>query len=139
AATQRAQGKGIELVRVPPAREVLINAKTAPVVREAVKARADDLGISRKVRDPLLESVHQGVYPDHSDAWAPFAYGAAETLWEHLAGIDHTVLWDDELTSQQRWDEFLEEQKRLSNDASQSGVVAPTVETLFKFTSEHER
>jgi transcription-repair coupling factor (superfamily II helicase) len=139
AGTQRAMAEKLDSACIPPAREVLVNSKTASGVREQVKARADDLGISRKVRDPLLASVHQGVYPDHCDAWAPFAYPDTETLWEHLSGVRHLVVWDDELTCQQSWDEFAEEQKKLSEDAARSGVIAPTFETLFRYPPERDR
>ena len=82
-ATQRTlnlnEEEKIESLLIPPAREVLINSETAPLLRQRVKTRADDLGISRGVRDPILASIHPGSYAEHSDVWAPFAYESPET------------------------------------------------------------
>jgi transcription-repair coupling factor (superfamily II helicase) len=127
----------LEIV-IPPAREVLINSSTLPFLREKLKARADDLGISRAVRDPILASVQEGIYPDHSDAWAPFAYpNQTSTLLEYLPP-GSAIVWNDELSILQNWDVFLEEQKRLSGDAPGSGLILPAPEELFAWNSKTE-
>jgi transcription-repair coupling factor (superfamily II helicase) len=136
-ATQRAATETLPGCRIPPAREVLIDVETAPRIRERLKARADDQGIPRTARDPILASVGDGVYPDHCDAWAPFAYERPATLWDHLPG-GFVAAWNDELTCQQEWDRFLEEQRRLSGDAPAAGVVLPAVEALFPWNKQLE-
>jgi transcription-repair coupling factor (superfamily II helicase) len=138
AATQRTlKDSALKSFVIPPAREVLINRETAPTLREKLKARADDQGISRGVRDPILAMVQDGMYPDHSDAWAPFAYESPGTLWEHAEGCP--VLWVDELSCQQDWDQFVETQGRLAAEAQASGTIAPKVDELFRWTPALER
>lgn len=137
-ATQRALEGDLVRVTLPPAREVLINRETVVLARERVKGRADDLGMPRLQRDPILAGVQAGNYPDHSDAWAPFSYSDAECLWDYLpSGV--RVLWYDELACQQEWDAFIETQRRLANDALQSGVVGPEVEALFPWGPSLEK
>ncbi len=137
-ASQRASEGEITELTLPPAREVLINRYTTPSVREKVKAQADDLGMPRTARDPILASVQAGNYPDHSDAWAPFAYADAARLWDYISP-DTAVAWVDELSCQQSWDEFLESQKRIASDALESRVIAPQVEQLFNWTPSLEQ
>jgi transcription-repair coupling factor (superfamily II helicase) len=136
--SQRARDREISKLRLPPAREVLINRKTSASLRERVKARADDLGISRAVRDPILASIHEGVFPDHSDAWAPFAYENRATLLDHLPPGTR-VVWGDELSISQNADSFLEEQKKLSSAPEGSGSVLPAVESLFSLGDSLDR
>ena len=92
----------------------------------------------RPQRDPILAGVQAGNYPDHSDAWAPFAYEAPARLWDYLPPSTQ-ILWNDELSCQQDWDEFLETQKRLAGDALQSGVVGAPVPELFAWTPELDK
>lgn len=115
---------------IPPAREVLINLETFSLVREKLKARADDAGVPRPIRDPVLNSVQEGMYPDHSDAWAPFAYENPGTFWDYL-DPSWPVAWYDELSCNQVWDEFIAEQEKLAQEAPTSGVIAPLPMELF--------
>jgi transcription-repair coupling factor (superfamily II helicase) len=134
--TQRAAGEpGFSLteVLIPPAREVLINAETLPLIRERLKARADDEGISRAIRDPILSSLNDGIYPDHSDAWAPFAYEQPSSLIDLLPD-DTLIVWDDELSCEQAWDAFREDQSRLSKDAVSADLIVPVFDQLFRWT-----
>lgn len=137
-ATQRTLETELKELAIIPAREVLINRDTVALAREGVKARADDLGMPRAQRDPILAGVQSGNYPDHSDAWGPFAYSEPACLWDYLPP-GASVLWNDELSCQQSWDEFLETQKRLCGDALQSGVVGAPVAELFAWTPALEK
>ncbi|MGK5083600.1 transcription-repair coupling factor [Bdellovibrionota bacterium FG-1] len=132
-ASQRAKTGEISSLSFSPAREILINHETTPLIREQVKVRADDMGMPRASRDPILAGVQPGHYPDHCDAWAPFAYPRPACLWDHLSP-DTQVIWNDELTCQQYWDEFFKEQIRLSAASPQSRVVAPAAEQLFTWS-----
>ncbi|MEK6578605.1 MAG: CarD family transcriptional regulator, partial [Bdellovibrionota bacterium] len=119
-------------VTIPPAREVLINSKTLSTLREKLKTSADDRGITRAVRDPVMASIQDGIYHDHSDGWAPFAYPEPSTLIDHLP--EHTeIVWVDELTCLQSWDEFLEDQLHLAAESPVNGVVLPAAADLFLF------
>ena len=144
-------GKSLPKLTIPPAREVLVNAQTTPRLRERLKARADDLGISRAVRDPILQNLQatlvDGVYPDRSDAWAPFAYEKHETFWDYLpqsggpAAADDTgwpIIWIDELACQQEWDGFLEHQRHLAPQATEAGIIVPAVEELYRWSTAEE-
>ncbi len=140
-ATQRtvsAETSDLSHVCVPPAREVLINSATTSRVREKVKERADDRGVPRAARDPVMASIHSGNYPDHSDAWAPFAYEKTETLLDYL-GPSGSAVWIDELSILQRWDEHLDEQKRLSSEADHPELILPSVDELYLWKAEIER
>jgi transcription-repair coupling factor (superfamily II helicase) len=137
-ATQRATAGELTALKLPPAREVLLNRETTALARERIKARADDLGMPRPVRDPILGGVQAGNYPDHSDAWAPFAYAEPARMWDYLPPASQ-VIWVDELASHQEWDEFAETQRRLAGEALQSRLVGPPVEALFTWDEALER
>jgi transcription-repair coupling factor (superfamily II helicase) len=119
-------------VLIPPAREVLINAETLPMIRERVKKHADELGISRAIRDPIISALNDGTYPDHSDTWAAFAYENPATLMDFI-GENSLIIWNDELSSEQEWDRFKAEQKNLEKASIESGVIAPAFEDLFRW------
>ncbi|MBS1963351.1 MAG: transcription-repair coupling factor [Bdellovibrionales bacterium] len=113
-----------------PAREVLINSETVASVREGLKARADDAGISRALRDPLLERVHAGSYPESADFWSAFAYpGKARTLFEFLPWSRVAVI--DALGAEQGWDAWVADQREREKEALESGVVLPKIEEEF--------
>ncbi|OFZ20101.1 MAG: transcription-repair coupling factor [Bdellovibrionales bacterium GWB1_55_8] len=131
-ASQRAATTKLASIDLYPAREVLINSSTAPLVRDRLKARADDVGISRAIRDPIMSTVHAGIYPDHSDAWASFAYEKPETALNHLPDDLH-VLWNDELECEAQWTSYLEEQRARALEAPESRVIAPAPQELFLF------
>ncbi|MFL5812047.1 MAG: transcription-repair coupling factor [Bdellovibrionia bacterium] len=140
-ATQRTASPEVpdlQVVTVPPAREVLINSVTTSRVREKVKARADDRGVPRPVRDPVMASIHSGNYPDHSDAWAPLAYENPATLLDYL-NDGATTFWVDELSILQRWDEHLDEQKRLSSESDHPELILPAVEELYQWSPSAEK
>jgi transcription-repair coupling factor (superfamily II helicase) len=140
-ATQRANvaiSDPVERFFIPPAREALINHETTVIVRERLKARADDSGIHRNIRDPILEATQEGTYPDHSDAWAPFAYQHPSTLWDHVPKT-WPVVWADPDACLTEWGRFFEEQKQLSQGAGASGIILPSAEELFRWSSEREQ
>lgn len=134
--SQRSDEGELNQLVVIPAREVLINPETAARVRERLKETADDRGIHRSLRDPILASIHDGVYPDHSDTWGPFAYEEPGNLWEYLGENTWALVWDDELSVQQSWDEFLADQKPLLEKAE---VIVPAIDQLFRATSTLDR
>ena len=127
-----------ELV-VPPAREVVINSETIPGLRERLKSSADDRDVPRSVRDPLLEQIRNASYPDHCDTWAAFAYETPASLWDYLEGTSEvSVIWSDEMSCLQNWDEFFEEQKAAAQDAPTSGLVVPDPSRLFPWKGSLE-
>lgn len=113
-----------------PAREVLINSDTASLVREGLKQRADDEGIPRSLRDPLLKRVHAGSYPESADFWAAFAYpGKAKTLFEFLPWSRVAVI--DTLGAEQGWDAWVSDQREREKEAIGSGIILPRIEDEF--------
>lgn len=131
--SQRTSTEGRDSLRelaIPPAREVLIQSATAASLRERVKARADDLGVSRAVRDPVLSAIQNLAYPEHCDAWAPFAYEKSSTLFDHIPPGTRAA-WVDELGCQQEWDRFVQQQITLESDAPHAGLILPRVGELF--------
>ncbi len=137
--TQRAQtekGTGtLEKILLPPAREVLINSTSSTYLRACLKNLADHLGIPRAIRDPILSTIREGIYPDSCDSWAPFAYEKPETFWEYLP-IHTPVIWMNEDRCQLEWKEFFSEQRNFFEDPSRSEQLCPPVESLFSWNSE---
>lgn len=129
--TQRASKEEILSVRIPPAREVLINSSTAARIRQKLKERADNLGVSRAIRDPLLESIHKGTYPDHCDAWSDFAYEQTATFWDYLPA-NTRVVWVDHYSCIEKWAAYLKEQVDNSNPE----IVLPPVDHVYRWNEE---
>jgi transcription-repair coupling factor (superfamily II helicase) len=124
-------------ISIPPARETLINAKTYPYLRSQIKLDADQRGISRQVRDPIIESFDVGVYPDHSEAWAAYAYPEKTTLLDHLSP-DWILGWWDQIACEQRFDEDFRQERKFYSDP-QSGLILPPPIVLFEYGDEHFR
>jgi len=128
-------------LRIFPAREVLINSETQGRLRERVKAFADNRDIPRRVRDPVLESIQNGFYPDHSDTWAPFAYDLNCTFIDHLSEKFAFVL-NDEAAINQESEQYLSDQciqeEKLKNAPDQARLIVPGVEKLFQWGSGYE-
>lgn len=125
-------------IEIPPAREVLINQQTAPRLRERLKTFADDAGIPRSVRDPVLHSIHEGIYPDHCDAWAPFAYESPGNAWDYFR--DSTIVFIDELGAMQVLDAHMQELKKTAaEDSKDAGIILPPPCDLFSWTPELDR
>ncbi len=133
--TRSTDGNDLKELRIPPAREVLINPGTATQLRERLKTHADDLGIPRSVRDPILSAIREGIYPDHSDTWVPFVYSNPSTLWEYLFQNNDEgaplVIWNDELSCQQSWKQFYEEQSELSSELEKGSKILPQLKDLY--------
>ena len=140
AATQRTLDPGpqpLQTLRLGPAREVLIHSRSLPRLRERLKTWADEAGVPRQIRDPLLEALDSGAYPDHSDCWAPFAWETPGRLENHLQPSWPRIVLD-ELSCSQVWDEFRAEQKDAVQEMARSGVIAPPFEALFSWGDEKE-
>ena len=128
---QRTLGEvSLEQCSFGPAREILINPETVSSIREALKQRADDEGVSRAVRDPLLARVHAGSYPEMADFWAAFAYpGRAKTLLEFRPWARVAVV--DALGTEQGWDAWLSDQREREKEALGTGIILPRLEDEF--------
>lgn len=121
----------LEEFRFGPAREVLINSETISSVRENLKQRADDEGVPRSVRDPLLERVHAGSYPESSDFWSAFAYpGEARSLLQYFPWNRVAVV--DPFGTEQEWDAWLADQREREKEALKSGIILPQIDDEFE-------
>ncbi|MCM2278020.1 MAG: transcription-repair coupling factor [Oligoflexia bacterium] len=129
-ATQRTLGEPVARLVVPPAREVLVNASTSGTIRERLKARADDLGIRRSIRDPMLASIQGGNYPEHCDAWAPFAYDTPGEFWDYFPH-EGQVIWSDELGCLEAWEGFRSRQEELSAESVKNDLILPPAGELY--------
>ncbi len=125
---------GANGITVLPCREVLINASTAPQIREALKLHADDAGIPRTVRDPILSSLAPGAYPERAEAWAPFAFPSPASLASFIPSSACWVMWDD-LGCDQAWDEFWQKERqshsRLVDNPDLAGSILPPPERAY--------
>jgi transcription-repair coupling factor (superfamily II helicase) len=108
--SQRTGSQELSSVFISPCREVLINRETVGRVRERLKAHADETGIPRSVRDPVVEQTSSGLHPEFSESWSPFAYETSASLWDHLPS-DAALLVVDELSCQQSFDQWREEER----------------------------
>lgn len=137
------QDSFLSKIIIPPARELILNETTSPLLRENLKKHADDMEIPRTLRDPILQGVKNGGYPDHSDSWAPFAYSKPACLWDYLgtfsSASNFKVIWDNELSCLQSWEKLSEEQREQSKRAAELGIIVPPVNTLFAWNTERER
>jgi len=116
-------------LRIIPAREVLLNPETCSRLREQLKARGDELAVSRVVRDPILHAIQGENYLDHTDTWAAFAFtqpGCALDFFEGARWIT-----SDELSIRQNWDVFLADQKEMEKQAPQAGLIPPLLDQTF--------
>ncbi len=120
-----------ESVVIAPCREVLFHAETISQIREQAKAHADDLDMPRAARDPVLNSIQEGMAPDHGDAWAPFAYKTPGSLLDYFSSALQ-VIWSDELTCIQVWDQFLKDQREHFLESATSRIIVPAVPRLFQ-------
>ncbi len=136
--TQRAKNHAVvSSLLLFPAREVLINPTTSSQLREKIKAYADNTGVPRRMRDPILSSIESGVYSDHCDVWAPFAYSENATLWDYLPENMH-VIWDDLSRCQSEWENFLVEQSEPLKRSLAFELILPPVEELYCFPEERK-
>lgn len=122
--------QSIEEIKFGPAREVLINSDTVAKIRENLKARADDAGVSRTIRDPLLARIYSGSYPEHADFWASFAYPEKSTSllnyypWKNVAIIDS-------LGTEQNWDAWLSDQNEREKESLTTGTILPKMSAAW--------
>lgn len=131
-------GGSLDSVLIPPAREALLNESTEPLLRQRIKAHSDDAGIHRARRDPVLEAIRHGIYPEGCDAWAPFAYERPGTVWDYLVGSRPSVAWIDESGSEEEWEKFREQQATLESRAPKEELIRPPFAQLFHFDLEAE-
>lgn len=138
--TQRtaATTQSVMELTVFPAREVMITASSVPKIRESLKRYADDLGVSRALRDPVLSSLIPGAYPERSEAWGPFWHdGQARSmgsLADYLPADSCWVVWDD-LGCDQSWDEFWQKERqahsRIKEQPDLASSILPPPELRF--------
>ena len=108
--SQRTTLPELASVFVSPCREVLVNRSTVVRLRENLKSHSDEAGIPRTIRDPILEQTMDGIHPEFSESWAPFAYETSASLWSH-APKECDLLVIDELSCQQSFDQWREEER----------------------------
>lgn len=133
-ASQRTEGKNsLSRVAIHPAREVLLNPDTLPVLKDQIKIHADDLGIHRSLRDPLLSMIKDSIYPDHIDAWAPFIYSPSSTLLDYAADLPLAI--DDPESCSEEMERFIEKQNKHALQTA-AELVMPPVSSLFSWNDE---
>ncbi len=101
-----------------PAREVLLNVNSWERVKRLARERADELGMDRRARDPILGALAQDVYPEHSEGWAYWAYEKHASLLDYAQFDTYCV---DSLAVQTEWEEFTAEESRLERLGEKEG------------------
>jgi transcription-repair coupling factor (superfamily II helicase) len=131
--SQRTISEGQNSAWITPCREVLIHSKTIPRLRAELKSLADESGIPRKTRDPILEQVSLGAYPEFSELWAGLVYESPASLWDYVSSTDLLVI--DPLWCQQKFDAALQEDRELfaalSKNPGESWRISPTPESTY--------
>lgn len=128
--TQRTLDRDASEVIVTPAREILSDPETIQRLRRAVKGIADDQGIPKRDRDPLLESMREGwALPARSEIWTSIASDSLSSFLDY--GRDWEVIWIDEDASWKHLDQAIEEGERLRKHAIEAGFPAPDVSQVW--------
>lgn len=134
--TQRAIPDSLlKTVKITPAREVLLSGETQNRLREKIKEDADDRGISRSIRDPIIASIQTRSYLDHSEAWAEYAYEGIATILDHFFIHDSgktALIWDDFAESQTELKKWLENEERRYSSSAESGLILPPPKKLIQ-------
>ena len=120
---------------VSPCRETLITSESKARLRERLKTIADECGVPRSTRDPILETISLGGYPERSDFWAGIASATPSTLMDHLPKNPLWVEWDD-LACDQGWDQLLTNEKEGLSHAVENGFIIPALEDLYELGPE---
>ncbi len=134
--TQKSKGDLTDPIWIGPAREVIINAETTPVLRAKIKQHADQLDIARPVRDPILEAIQSGHYPDHSEGWAPFAYAQPTSLLEYFN--ESSLIWFDESSVWDEWIDFYKSLQAHSQKKQSVGLILPAPQELYLVPEENQ-
>jgi transcription-repair coupling factor (superfamily II helicase) len=117
-----------------PSREILINGESTSNLKSQIKVFSDEEGIHRSIRDPLVDSIVPGTYSDHSDSWASFVYRPDDTRsgLELFLELGSSVIAHDPISILQSWDDYLDQQKKLSLDYRQNPhTIIPKPDQLF--------
>lgn len=84
------------ILNIHPAEELLFPWERGEDVLERIKEYADRFQISRKIRDPIFESIRSGFLPEHHRSWFPFVHGSIERLEHHLPPDTTRILFEPE-------------------------------------------
>ena len=125
----------IDSIYVPPCREVLFNPKTLSQLREQIKNHADQMGMKRALRDPLLKTLHEGVYPEMSEFWSGFAYAETGTFWNYLPS-NTVLIWNDESLCQESWQAHLAHEKELALENEKNERIVPPLDSFFELNAQ---
>lgn len=132
------QNQEIEAIQIPPAREVVLLPESLIATRERIKTLADDIGIPRKFRDPILESLRTGAYPDHADTWSSLSYEIPTTGIDYfLAAQARFLAWEPDLCVSNQED-LIEKSTQLAAEGVKAGFIVPPVSKLFPWGPSDE-
>ena len=87
ASSQRSIGTSSAFI-VPPAGEVIINQSTLEVAVRNIKRRADDLSVSREIRNRLVDAVKDGLTNSINPIFLPLFYES----YDANSGLSHDKL-----------------------------------------------
>jgi transcription-repair coupling factor (superfamily II helicase) len=131
--SQRTTGKELEEISFGPARESFFTLSESQKFREKVKALADELGVSKKIRDPVLDNISAGIYPDHSEYWLSLIEENRSCVDDYLKP-DSLVFWVDEMGSLSQWKNQTELLAHSREKFKNSDLIVPPLEDIFCLT-----
>lgn len=124
----------IPILKLTPAREVLIHRGTVDNLATQIKEFCDTLGISRRIRDPIVEQIRDQRYPEHADAWVPFAYANPETLLDQSPFQSISMIEPERCKA--AFTEFLTEQIDHFEKRDHQTTIVPPPDLLFESLPE---
>jgi transcription-repair coupling factor (superfamily II helicase) len=133
-ATQRSKKEIPELLLLPMKELSLRRSDIEAVVRE-IDMRAADLELGRKEKNPVLESLRQGIAFAGMEFLVPYFYSGLATVFSYLP--PESLVWLDEPghldAEAERFEHLVRE---MAGRAKEQGRIAPPVDALYLDTRE---
>lgn len=121
--SQRSKGHLSELI-ILPAREVLLNEASRKKAILKFREGANNAGLTKDEREPLLESLRQGLMPASLETYFPLFWQQSTNLLAYLPQ-DTSMLWIEPELGRQHYEE-------LQNEISQAYQACESVERVVK-------
>jgi transcription-repair coupling factor (superfamily II helicase) len=130
--------QSLNSIRITPAEEVIFPWDQKHRVLDHIKDYADQVSISRKIRDPVFENVRNGFLPDNYRTWIPFIYERNGYLQDYFPPATQMIALDPEQL-QHELSQFLEIQKREEARYEQPYWITPNFESLYGRAAEQTK
>ena len=132
--TQRSQAGLHEMLLLPMKEFSLGRDDIRPIARE-IERRAAELGLGRKEKNSLVESLRDGIPFAGMEFLLPYFYPVLSTIFSYLPS--ETLVWIDQAAQVEAEAERLESLMwEMGGRAKEQGRLAPPVESLYLTADE---